>query len=117
MQKNARTEKCLSALSYLPFLVLISLFLERKRISSDLLRFHVNQGLVLFIVECCLLLPLAILSQLLKAYWAPIGTVIYILIFLLALVFLFLSIRGIVFSSRAQMREIPIFNRCTPFQK
>ncbi len=117
MQTVTNTEKCLSAISYLPFFVLVSLVLERKKVSSDFLLFHVNRGFVLFIVECCIFLPLAVLAYVLGIFWYPIGTVVHILMFLLALVFLFLSVYGIALSLRAKMKDIPIFNKCTPFKK
>ena len=117
MAKISRAEKLLSALSYLPFILLLPLIFERKRKDSDFLLFHVNQGLILFIVECCLFLPLAVLGFLLSDFWYPLGTIVFILIFLLAAVFLLLSLCGILFSLRAQMREVPIFNKCHLIKK
>ena len=117
MAKISRPEKLLSALAYLPFILLLSLIFERKRKGSAFLLFHVNQGLILFIVECTLLLPLALLGFLLSDFWYPLGTVVFILMFLLTAVFLILSLHGILSSLRAQMREIPIFNNCHPIKK
>ena len=38
---------------------------------------------------------------------------IFAVLLLLTLVFLFISLCGIIFALRSQMREIPIFNKCT----
>ena len=114
MQKATRAEKALSALAYLPFLTLIPFFLTGKGKGTEFTLFHSKRGLLLFALECALLLPLFLLSQALGAFWYPLGTVVYILISLLALVFLFFALCGIFFAVRSQMRELPLFLGYTP---
>lgn len=99
--------KGMSILAYLGFLVFIPMFAEKE---NRFVRYHSNQGLVLFIAEAVYMVAYMILSAILLA----ISWRLYFLtsiIGLLSIVFLVLAIMGIVNASGGKAKELPVIGK------
>lgn len=95
----------MSVLAYVSFLVFIPLFAAKN---SRYTRFHVNQGMVLFICEVVVSLVFGVVSALLGMIWRPLGTVVDILTGLIDVVFIVLSVIGIVHVANGEAKELPL---------
>lgn len=105
--------KAMGILSYIGILVLLPLFLEKN---NRFVRFHVNQGLILFIVECAYSIVCMIINAVLFSLfsWTPLAFIyiaVRIILAVLSLVFVAASILGIVDTLRGRARELPIIGK------
>lgn len=89
----------MGVLSYLSILVLIPLILRKE---SDFVRFHANQGLILFIGEVILGILTSVFS------WVP---VLPIVLGLLNIVFFVFSIIGIINVVNEKKEELPLIGK------
>ena len=92
--------KGLAWLSYLGFLFLIPLLVYRD---SPYTKFHVNQGIVLFIAEVILGIVITVLG-----FIPIIGVILSLILNLLYIVTFVFAIMGIVFSLQGQAKRLPI---------
>ncbi|MGI6508084.1 MAG: hypothetical protein ACOX4A_06835 [Saccharofermentanales bacterium] len=97
----------MAILAYFGILVLIPLFAAKE---SKFARYHVNQGLVLFIAEVAYGIVYAILSSII---WAISWRLYFItrIIGIFSLVFLVLSVIGIVNAVNGQAKELPVIGK------
>lgn len=103
------TVKALSVLAYIPLLFLVGLFLEKD---NEDVKFHVNQGLILFILEAILGVARSFLS------WLPfIGWMVNIAFGVLSLGTLALMIVGIVNAAQGRRRPLPVIGTLFTFVK
>jgi uncharacterized membrane protein len=86
--------------SYLGILVLIPLLAVKKR--DDFIRFHINQGLTLFIVELIAMVGIAVIAMI-----PFIGWMISMLGWLIYLAFVIVSIVAIVKALAGEQWKIP----------
>lgn len=101
-RRDIRDNANAATLAYLPFFGLLSLF-QAKR--SPFVRYHMNQGLILFIVEIVWWIVELLLSKLFNHF------LLYFLTFLLALfnlVILYLIAKGMKNASKGIARELPL---------
>ncbi len=95
-----------SYLSYLGPFWLVGLLSERRR--NKHLRFHINQGLMLFILEIVLITAYMLLRPALKSIpYAGEYVAVAVALLMLALVFV-LSVRGMLGVSKGLERRLPI---------
>ncbi len=103
------TVKALSVLAYIPLLFLVGLFVEKD---NEDVKFHVNQGLILFILEAILGVARSFLS------WLPfIGWMVNIAFGVLSLGTLALMIVGIVNAAQGRRRPLPVIGTLFTFVK
>ena len=99
--------KAMGVLAYLSWLVLIPLFAAKD---SKFSRFHVNQGLVLAIVEIVWWIVEVVLGFILC--FIPIfGSIAIFLLGLVNIIFLVLAIIGIVNAVNGKAKELPIIGK------
>lgn len=97
----------MGVLAYLSWLVLIPLFAAKD---SKFSRFHVNQGLVLAIVEIVWWIVEVVLGFILS--FIPIfGSITIFLLGLVNIIFLVLAIIGIVNAVNGKAKELPIIGK------
>ncbi len=105
--QDIENNKVMAVLAYLGVLVFVPMFAAKE---SKFAHYHVNQGLVLFIAEVAYAILYAILSSILLAIsWRL--YVITRIIGLLSLVFLVLSILGIVNALNGKAKELPVIGK------
>lgn len=97
---DIQQNKIMAVLSYISWLVLIPLIFANK---SRFARFHVNQGLVLAVVEVVSIFLLRLLGHL-----PLIGWIFSIVASLMGLVCLVFAIIGIVNAASGRAKELPI---------
>lgn len=97
----------MAILSYLSWLVLIPLLAAKN---SKFARYHANQGLVLAIAELAFGVAYGIVSAIILAISLRLAFIVSI-IGLLGLVFLALSIIGIVNAANGRAKELPIIGK------
>lgn len=78
-------ETMTAVLSYLGFLVLIPLLSIEKKKRNDFIKFHMQQGLNLFIIEIILVVVFAILGSILGIF-GIIGNILYVLFVILSII-------------------------------
>ena len=105
--------KAMGILAYIGILVLLPLFLEKN---NRFVRFHVNQGLMLFIIECAYSFVCIIINTVLRVLfaWSPLVVVyvaVRIVLSVLSLVFLAASVMGIINVARGKAKELPIIGK------
>ena len=99
-QQTDNTAKVICILDYFSVLCLLGLFVEKD--NPDV-RFHTNQGLILFLLEVIICVVSAVLG------WIPIvGFIVRVVCSLLGLVCIILSIVGIINASQNQRRPLPL---------
>lgn len=105
--QDIESNKVMAILAYFGILVLIPLFAAKE---SKFARYHVNQGLVLFIAEVAYGIVYAILSSII---WAISWRLYFItrIIGIFSLVFLVLSVIGIVNAVNGQAKELPVIGK------
>lgn len=104
--KNREKERLWAALSYFSILLFIPLLKKRK---SDFVAYHVNQGLVLFILEFCIGVIFGVVALIL-AFAAPMAYLVLQVIYLLiSLLFLVCHIIGFIHVIRRKKKKVPIF--------
>lgn len=99
-QQDVQNGKAMSILCYIGILVLIPLFAEKN---NKYVRFHVNQGFVLFVIE----IALGIISAIF-AFIPFVGIAITALASLASLATLALAILGIVNAASDKAKELPL---------
>lgn len=101
--------KVICILDYFSVLCLLGLFVEKD--NPDV-RFHTNQGLILFLLE----VAIGVISTILR--WIPVlGFIIRIICSLLSLVCVALAIVGIVNVAQNQRRPLPVIGNLFTFIK
>ncbi len=100
--------KIFSILSYLGILFLIGLIADPK---NEKLKFHVNQGCVLFIVEIVLGIAVQIVSAIVS-YIPAVGYLLTTLVALVVYIGLFaLAIMGILNASKGEEKQLPVIGK------
>lgn len=100
--QDAQQNKVMAILSYLGFLVLIPAFTAKD---SKFVRFHANQGLLLFICECAYGVLIRIMDGVFGAIRLPFVPSAFKLLFIVFLVF---SIIGIVNAAKGKAQKLPV---------
>ena len=103
----------MAVLAYIPVLCLIPLFIELSAKKSFYLRFHLNQGLVLFLTELMMGLLVEAAGFFLGKIWYPLEAVMHILTALLGVGFLVLTVIGVMTALHKKARELPLFGSLT----
>ena len=93
-------------LSYLSILVLIPLLKKKK---SAFVAYHVNQGLVLFVLEFCAGMVISLLALILMFTAPTLFVVINIIYGIIGALFLICHVFGIVHVVRHEEKKVPIF--------
>ncbi len=110
MSKNKNDLKTFSYLAYIGPFFLIGFFSDNRR--DPTLRFHLNQGLVLFIFECIGLIVHSIVNLLLG--WIPIIAIIpSILLTFIVLASICLSLYGIYNVAAGKLNTLPVVGGIT----
>lgn len=105
--QDIQNNKAMAILAYIGILVLIPLFVSKE---SKFARFHINQGLILFIVEIAYAIAYGIVSAIIFAISWRLFFITSIL-GIVGLVFLVLSIIGIVNAANGKAKELPIIGK------
>ena len=105
-QHDVSSNRMMACLCYLPFLVFIPIFKAR---TSKFVRFHINQGLALLLVETVC----AIIVGLIRSIHVPIlswftGFLASIVWLVLGFVFLILMLFGIICALAGKAKQLPI---------
>jgi len=110
--EDINANKGMAILSYLSWLLLIPLFAAK---TSPFAKFHVNQGLVLAIIETAWWIVQAILSAIFYNifFWNLFGmyTLIKTILSLVNLLFLALAIVGIVNAANGKAKDLPVIGK------
>ncbi|MBR3992047.1 MAG: zinc ribbon domain-containing protein [Clostridia bacterium] len=99
-KNDIEQNKVMAILAYLGWLVLIPLFAAKE---SKYARFHVNQGLILAIVETVIMIVLSILTLIPVIRW-----IFYIVEAVAGIVFLVMWIIGIMNAANGRAKELPV---------
>ncbi len=102
-QNDIQQNKVMAVLAYIGILVLVPIFAAKE---SKFAKFHVNQGLVLAIVEIGASIILSILSNI-----PYIGFLFSILSGIVGIVCFVFSIMGIVYAAQGQAKELPLIGQ------
>lgn len=111
-QADIKNNTLMAALSYIGILVLIPMFAAKE---SPFARFHVNQGFLLFVCEIAYGVVQWIIKEIFFlifggfAYW--IYKLVSILLSIIGLVFLAVSIVGIVNAVNGKAKELPLIGK------
>ena len=97
-KNDIEQNKVMAILAYLGWLVLIPLFAAKE---SKYARFHVNQGLILAIVETVIMIVLSILTLIPVIRW-----IFYIVEAVAGIVFLVMWIIGIMNAANGRAKEL-----------
>lgn len=106
--QDIEKSKSLVWLSYLGILFLIPMLANKD---SAYTRFHVNQGLVLFLSELVLSIVLNVLSVILTMAVPVLGIIISLLSGLIYLALFIFAIMGIVNSLQGKAKQLPIIGK------
>lgn len=105
---DIESNKTMAILAYLSILVLVPLFTARN---SKFAMFHVNQGIVLAIVEVVIGAVMGVLV------WIPfVGMIVSIVGGLVGLVCLVLAIWGIINAANGQAKKLPVIGNIVLFK-
>lgn len=107
--EDIKKNKGMAVLSYFSLLVLIPFFRVRK--TSKYARFHINQGMVLTIVEAIYELLSYIAVTILMEFSTKTGILVETILDLCSIVFLILFIMGVVNAATGKMKELPTFGK------
>lgn len=99
--------KAMGILSYLSILVLIPILAAPN---SRFARYHANQGLVLFIVEIAYSIVEMILGMIFGLI-PVVGTILNAILGLVHIVFIVLSVLGIVNAANGEAKELPVIGK------
>ena len=112
MQNDTEKERLWAVLAYLSILIFIPLLRKKK---SDFLVYHVNQGLVLFVLEVCAGIVLAVVELVFK-FAAPTLFFIFNIIFaVISLLFLVCHVFGILHALQGVRKKIPFLGEIKLF--
>lgn len=107
-KNDAAQNKMMGILAYLSWLVLIPLFAAK---GSKFARFHVNQGIVLAIVETAWWVVEAILTFIGYAIAWWLGSILSALLGLVNIVFVVMMVIGIVNAANGRAKELPFIGQ------
>ena len=105
--ENNSTAKVITILDYIGFLWILGLFVEKN---NEDVKFHTNQGLILFLCE----IIFAVANMILSAIFAFLGPLVLLWTLVAALVniaFLVLLILGIVNAAQGMAKELPLIGK------
>ncbi len=105
---DIESNKIMAVLAYLSWLVLIPLLAAPK---SKFARFHVNQGLVLAIIEIIWGVVAGIITSVITAIVPLLGAVCSGILQIVNVVFLILSIIGIINAATGKAKDLPIIGK------
>lgn len=108
--QNTDNNKLMGILSYIGILVLIPLFSEKE---NSFVRYHINQGLVLAVIEVGYIILISILNAILWAISWHVAMVFSTIFWLLSLAFVALAIIGIMNVVNGKMKPLPIIGGLT----
>lgn len=97
--------KVMAVLAYFGILVLIPIFAAKK---SPYARFHANQGLILLISEVGLSILTSVVKNVLYYVSWSLGNTVGGMLSLLNILFLVLSVLGIINAVQGKMQELPV---------
>lgn len=106
--EDVEKNKLMGILAYISWLVLIPLFGAKN---SKFARFHVNQGLVLAITEIIWGVVVRILRKILFAISFSLGSLASTILGLVSIVFLIVSIIGIINAANGKAKELPVIGK------
>lgn len=107
-QQQIADGKVMGILSYIGFLVLVPLLADKN---NPFVRYHANQGLVLFLGE---IIYAVVRSILVRVFWIIsfwLGMMMNILLSILSLIFIAYMIIGIVNVCNGKARELPLIGK------
>ena len=102
-KEDVEENKIISLFAYIGILFLIPLLAAKQ---SRFARYHVNQGLILFIFEIAISIPLYLLSLI-----PTVGIVFSIIGYLFDVLFVVLMVLGIVNSVQGKAKELPLIGK------
>lgn len=105
-EKNA----ILAVFAYLGFLVLIPIFAAKN---SSFVRYHTNQGLILFLAEVAYCIFYCVLTGILTAISWRLSLFIASILSIASFVFLVLAIIGLVNVAQGREKQLPIIGKFT----
>ena len=108
-REDIEKNKGMAVLSYFSLLVLIPFFRVRK--TSKYARFHMNQGIVLTIVDTVYELLSYITVSIVMSISTRMGILVETTLDLISIVFLILFIMGIVNAASGKAKELPTFGK------
>ena len=99
-------KKGMAVLAYFGLLVLIPLFAAKD---DEFVRFHVNQGIALFIVE----IAIDIVMQTVGKSGGAVGLLFSILAGIVGFVMFIFAIMGIIHAAKGEYKPLPLIGNCT----
>ncbi len=108
MQQEKKNDRIWALLSYLSVLLFIPLLKKEK---SAFTAYHVNQGLVLFVVEFCVGVVLAVVSLVLKFAAPVVYAAVSIVFIICALFFCCVMLWGLFMSFAGRRRKFRFLER------
>lgn len=99
-------KKGMAVLAYFGLLVLIPLFAAKD---DEFARFHVNQGIALFIVE----IAIDIITQTVGKSGGAVGLLFSILAGIVGFVVFIFAIMGIIHAAKGEYKPLPLIGNCT----
>lgn len=107
---DIKQNKAMAILAYISWLVLIPLFAAKQ---SKFARYHVNQGLILAIVEVAYWIAEIVIGGLCGIISVGFGIVVSSLLGLANIAFVALMVLGIVNASKGKAKELPFIGKYT----
>ena len=102
------SDKLMGILAYISILVLVPIFAAKD---SKFARFHANQGSNIFVCEVIVWVLQTVLGILGVFGIAVIGTILNAVFWLISVLFLVVSIIGIVYVLQGNQKEVPVFGK------
>jgi uncharacterized membrane protein len=99
-------KKGMAVLAYFGLLLLIPLFAAKE---DEFVRFHVNQGIALFIVE----IAIDIVTQTVGKSGGAVGLLFSILAGIVGFVMFIFAIMGIIHAAKGEYKQLPLIGNCT----
>lgn len=108
VKEDVEKNKPMAILAYLSWLVLIPVFFAKK---SKFARYHANQGLVIAIAETVYALITKLVVEIVWSFSVKMGVLFETTMGLCNIVFITLTVIGIVNAVRGEMKELPTFGK------
>ena len=105
-KQGAGSDLLWGILSYLGILVLIPLLKKKK---SAFVAYHVNQGLVLFVLEFCAGMVVSLIGLILMFAAPALFIVVNIIYGIIGILFLICHIIGLIHVVRHEEKKVPVF--------
>lgn len=107
--QDVQSNKGLAFLSYFGLLLLVPLFVRRN---SKFVRFHLNQGLILFIISVIIDILHRICNYIFVLYIIPtLSLTVQTLLFACDIFTVVLAIMGMVYALQGKAKELPIIGK------